>query len=338
MAKAANGSKDKNADQELSLATRAAWLSFIGGYTQGEIAKRLKVSPAKAHRLIALANQSGLVKVFVEGEPAECIALEDALMRRFDLQSCIVAPALSDDQEAEGNSEGQAALQAVAAAGARFLHQQLSDPDLAIIGVGKGRTLSAAVDRMPQIKRPDLQFAAVSGSLTRSLAANPYDVIHKLVERTGGEGYFLPVPYLASSAEEKEVLLGQPSVQALLAHAREARFFAVGIGALETDAHIRQTGMITETELLELRDQGAVGDLMGAFIDADGRPVNSAINQQSVGLSMEELRGARVVALAGGQAKARAILAALNSGIITDLIIDEATAALVVDQYLGLAA
>ena len=334
MSRSMKNSKDKTADQELSLATRAAWLSFIGGYTQGEIAKRLKVSPAKAHRLIALANQSGLVKVFVEGEPAACIALEDALMRRFDLQSCIVAPSLGEEQAAAGASEAQAALPA----GARFLYQHLSEPDLAIIGVGKGRTLSAAVERIPKLKRPDLQFAAVSGSLTRSLAANPYDVIHKLVACTGGEGYFLPVPYLAASAEEKNVLLSQPSIQTLLAHAREARFFAVGIGALEADAHIRQTGMITAAELDQLRALGAVGDLMGAFIDQEGRPVASAINQQSVGLSMEDLRGARVVALAGGLAKAKAILAALKSGIITDLIIDEATAAKVVDHYLGLTA
>ena len=66
-----------------NLATRAAWLSFTGGYTQRDIARRLGVSRAKAHRLFALARDNGLARVFVEGEPAECIACEEALVRRF---------------------------------------------------------------------------------------------------------------------------------------------------------------------------------------------------------------------------------------------------------------
>ena len=50
-----------------SLAARAAWLSFIGGYTQEEIAQRLGLSRVKINRLIAEATEAGLVRVFVEG-------------------------------------------------------------------------------------------------------------------------------------------------------------------------------------------------------------------------------------------------------------------------------
>ncbi len=61
---------------DLDLAARAAWHSRIGGYTQSDIARRLGVSRAREHRLIALARDSGLVKVFVEGEPASARAVD----------------------------------------------------------------------------------------------------------------------------------------------------------------------------------------------------------------------------------------------------------------------
>ena len=56
---------------ELSLATRAAWLSYVGKHTQEEIAGRLGVSRIKVNRLIGQAVRAGLVHVFVEGTAAE---------------------------------------------------------------------------------------------------------------------------------------------------------------------------------------------------------------------------------------------------------------------------
>lgn len=304
--------------QEISLATRAAWLSFIGGHTQGEIAKRLRVSPAKAHRLIALAQKRGLVKVFIEGAPAECIALEDALTKIFGLDNCVVAPELGHDAAGE--------FAAVAAAGARFLHHLLQASAPLVVGVGKGRTLAATVEHMPSLNRPDLKFVSVSGSLTRNLAANPFDVVQRLVEKTGGEGYFLPVPYLAGSVAEKRVLQAQDSVKRLLSLARGAELFVIGLGAMDANAHVKQTGMVTPAEWRELQRLGAVGDLMGSFLDIHGRPVPAPVNRLSVGLTLDQLRGRRVVVLAGGAYKAAAMLAALGTGVITDLILDEPAA------------
>ena len=65
-----------------SLAARAAWLSYIGGYTQSEIAKRLDVSSAKAHRLISQAQKAGLVRVFIE-VPKKMNDRQKELLREF---------------------------------------------------------------------------------------------------------------------------------------------------------------------------------------------------------------------------------------------------------------
>jgi len=322
------GKKRDNSEQDLGLAARAAWLSYIGGHTQSEIAARLQVSPAKAHRLIALALDQGLVKVFVEGAPEECLELETGLAEAFGLQSCHVAPDLND----ENNSQPNASFAAVGASAARFLHALIEQAGPTLIGVGKGRSLAAMVQNMPTINRPDIRFVSVSGSLTRNLSANPYDVVHKLVEKTGGEGYFLPVPYIAANVEEKHTLLAQSSVQDLLDLARQADIFVIGIGTVEGDAHVRQVGMVNEDEWQELRDLGAVGDLMGRFVDSEGAPVESEVNDHSVGLHIDDLRGRPVVAVVGGDSKGDAVLAALRTGIISDLILGERSARRIMDQ------
>ena len=82
---------------ELSLATRAAWLSYVGKHTQEEIAGRLGVSRIKVNRLIGQAVRAGLVHVFVEGTAAECIALEEAIAARWGLEFCTVAPGGDDN-------------------------------------------------------------------------------------------------------------------------------------------------------------------------------------------------------------------------------------------------
>lgn len=312
-------------DGDLSLAARAAWLSYIGGYTQQQIADRLHISQTKAHRLIAEALRRGLVKVFVQGVPSECTALEEALCQSFGLISCAVAPSLR-----AGKGGGPDPFAAVGAAGARFLHHFLSDGAARVLGVGKGRTLAAVVAHLPEIARPDLRIVAVSGSLNRNLAANPLDIVLKLAERTGGQGYFLPVPYLAATEAEKRVLLAQKSVEDMLHLARQADLLLVGIGSLEADAHLRQIGMVSDAEWAELKAQGAVGDLMGSFIDSQGRPVAAGVNRLGMGLALGDLKSRRVAAAAGGAGKARAILAALRTGVISDLILDEEAAAQVV--------
>ncbi|MEI2386218.1 sugar-binding transcriptional regulator [Breoghania sp. JC706] len=303
------------------LAIRAAWLSFVGGCTQGEIAARLDVSPAKVHRLIAYAQRAGHVRFHIEGRPLECLEYEEAFSRSFGLNNCIVAPDLGG-----GANDEQAAIRSVGAAAGNLLAQLLSAADIRQVGVGMGRTLKAAVAAMPRISREDLSIVSISGSLTSRLSANPYDVVQLLSERSGGEGYYLPVPYLATTATEKDMFLKQPSVQELLARARRSDTFVVGIGSIGDDGHLRRMNLISREEQSALQKVGAVGDLMGRFIDIDGAAVPAALSEQAVGLGFEDVRGARVLALSGGVSKTAATLSALRTGVITDLVIDEALA------------
>jgi DNA-binding transcriptional regulator LsrR (DeoR family) len=308
-------------DAELSLSIRAAWLAYVGGYTQEQVAERLGVSRIKAHRLIASATQSGLVKFFVEGVPAECMALEDQLMRAFALRRCIVVPNTQADPD-----DPAGAIPALAVAAARHLTRLLEAGDVKTIGVGHGRTLAAMVERLPAANRQDTRFVSLLGSLTRRSAANPFDVIAKLAERTGGECYFMPVPFLADSQADAQVLRAQRGVQHVLGLVRECQLCVVGIGELGPGTQLQRTHSVTPKELAALRRAGAVGEIAGCFVASNGQPVPCEMNERAVGATLDDLRGRDVLAVAGGEYKAEAIRAVLNTGVITALIVDEATA------------
>ncbi|MEZ5858145.1 MAG: sugar-binding domain-containing protein [Geminicoccaceae bacterium] len=208
----------------------------------------------------------------------------------------------------------------------RYLLGVLERPEVGILGVGHGRTLAAVVDRLPRLPRADLKFVSLLGSLTRNAAANPFDVIHRLAEKVGGESYFLPVPFFADSIEDKAVLMAQRSVRTCSRSPASPTSSSSASASSPADAHLLQTGMITQAEFAALAKAGAVGEVLGHFFAADGRSVAAEINGRALGLGPDDLRGKEVTAIAGGRGKARAIHAVLQSGLLTGLVTDEATA------------
>ena len=303
---------------ERSIATRAAWLHFAGGLTQAEVADRLGMSRLKAHRLIARATRDGLVRVFIDGSIGECVALEEQLGTRHGLAFCQVAPALDDDA---------LPLKPLGMLGAQFLKLALDGGDVKLIGVGHGRTLAACVEHLPRTPAGKTRFVSLLGGLTRKLAANPYEVIHRLAERTGAEAYVMPLPLIANSAEDRAVMLAQRGIAEVFALAQRADLLLAGIGTVDQHASLSTTGMILPAEVAEVRRAGARGEMLGHYIDATGRILDTAVSRRTLSLPIESLRGRRIVAIAGGNAKIDAIAAVLASGLVHGLITDERTAA-----------
>src|SRR3954453_17783996 len=304
-------------DGEASLAPRAAWLYFAAGLTQSEVASRLNIQSTKAHRLIARASREGMIRVFVEGPVAECVALENTLAQRFGLTFCRVAPDLG---------EGDLPLKALALEGASFLRQNLERGEHKVIGVGHGRTLAAVVEQLPQTPARAVQFVSLLGGLTRKFAANPFDVIHRLAERTGAEAYLLPVPVFANSVADRSVLMTQYGIADVFALARKASLLFVGIGQVSRDGFLVSNGMIKPEEVAELKRGGACADLLGHFFGADGRVLDINLSARATSMSPADLKKHRIVAVAGGQPKVTALSGVLRSGMLHGLITDELTA------------
>ncbi|MDH3662145.1 MAG: sugar-binding transcriptional regulator [Alphaproteobacteria bacterium] len=308
-------------EAETDLAVRAAWLSYVGGYTQEQIAQRLGVSRVKVHRLSALAQDLGFVKVTIEHELVSTVELENRLIERYGLKNCILVPTM------EGGINGQSGtIAALGTAGAHYLSRYLDREPATTIGIGWGKTLSAVAESLLRRPRPSNRFVSVLGSLTRHAAANPYDVIHKLTHKTGAEGFIMPVPFIADAVADRALLMGQKSVGKIADLAKQADLYMLGIGGCGAEASAFESGQVTRSEMDALRAAGAVGDLLGRFFDHSGRVVDCEFNDRVLGLELEALRDRQVTAIAGGRDKQASIRGALTMGLIGTLITDEATA------------
>jgi DNA-binding transcriptional regulator LsrR (DeoR family) len=310
-------------DDDASMAARAAWLHYAGGLTQSEVAKRLGLTSLKAHRLITRANQEGLVKVYIDGEVAECVELEDRLAKRYGLDYCEVVPDFDADD---------LPLRALGIAGAHFLKREIEAGQAKLIGVGHGRTLAACVEYLPRRSSGNVRFVSLLGGLTRKFSANPHDVIHRLAERTGAEAYVMPVPMFANTVEDRTVILGQKGIREVFDLAGTADLLIAGIGTAEKEASLVATGMIEKSEMDCIQQGGGVGELLGHFFDADGCPFETDLSNRVLALGREKIRNRRIVAVAGGKVKTAAISAVLASGYLKGLITDERSARSLVEE------
>ena len=304
-------------DEEAALAARAAWLHFAGGKTQGEVAELLGIQSTKAHRLIARARNEGLIRVFVEGPISGCIGLEEKLKADYGLQICEVVPNID---------EGALPLRTLGMAGARYIRNLIASGRHKMIGIGHGRTLAAAVDLMPSVSAKDTRFVSLLGGLTRRFAASPFDVIHRLAERTGAEAYVMPVPFFANTAKDRQVLESQYGVSDVIAMARRAELFIAGIGEVDAKSFIATAGMVDDEDVGEVMRTGACAEILGHFFNEHGDYLPNSVSDRALAPRFEDLKSHKIVALAGGTAKTRAIRAILEHGLLYGLITDEATA------------
>lgn len=303
--------------RDADLAARAAWLHFVGGLTQSDVAKRLNVPVTRAHRYIAKAQSDGLVRVFVDVDNADCVALENALVARYGLRLCRVA---MDTPEV-----GPLPLRALGVIGADVLMQTVAARTHAVIGVGNGRTLAAAVDAMGRIDGRGAKFVSVLGGLTRTGAANPYDVIHRLAQKTGADAYLLPAPMFADTADARRVLMAQAALATTMELIEAASLVVLGIGDVDPAGGTGAASALAG-DFASVVARGAVAEMLGQFLDADGAAVPTELDERVVAMALSLLRRREVIAIAGGLRKTNAVRAALASGLLTGLIIDEATA------------
>lgn len=315
-----------------ALAVRLAWLYHVGGLSQAEAAARLGISRTRANRLLAEARERGLVTVRIDHAGAADVALESRLASAFGLEFCIATPPVGLETGPASLSgalrrvQGAVARRAVGMAAAAWLSARIEAGATHTIGVGWGRTLAEMARHLDPLPARRARFVSLMGSLGRNASASPFEVVHLLAARSGGEGYFLPAPFVADTEADRAVLMAQRSVAALLAMARAADLLMVSVGEVDAESLLVTQDFIDGATCADLREAGAVADTVGQFFDASGKPIAHPLSRRTIGLTVEELGAVPVILLAAGPEKTLATAALLRTGLVRGLIIDGDTA------------
>jgi deoxyribonucleoside regulator len=311
---------------EHELLARIAHRSYVDGRTQEEIGREFGLSRPKVQRLLERARLSGVVEIHIEAPPGMNLELEARLAEAFHLTDAIVSQRRPDPETQRA---------AVARSAAKYLERRLRNGD--VVAVGHGRDAG----EVPRYFRPaggrDVVFASAMGGSPRvDTPTNPNEICRALAEKCGGRAESLYAPAYVESAEVRDRLLEQEAIAATLDVASRANVALIGIGGTDDECTMVRTGCLSLEEIARLRDQGAVGDVLGHYVDVRGSVIAAPHNERLVALSMAALRGiGTVVAVASEPEKTRAILGALRGGIVDVLIVDEGNARAVLRRARG---
>jgi DNA-binding transcriptional regulator LsrR (DeoR family) len=318
-----------------ALIVRVAWLYYVAGLNQEETASRLGLHRTRVNRLLSEARDRGLVSITINHDSARDIGVEHLIAREFGLHFCISTPPIGFSQTSADAElvriQSVVARRAVGNAGANFLKGKLGNGPITV-GVSWGRTIEQVALQLAGVRNPQARFVSLIGSLTRNSASNPFEVVQAFAARTGGEVHFLPVPFIADSVADQQVLMSQRMVMDAVEMARAADLYLISLGELQETSVLRLQDMISAEEMQSVRDSGAVGDTLGKLFDINGNEVPHSLSERSLAVGTDYLRGRDVVLLAAGLEKTVATIALLRSGIVKGLIIDGDTALSVATQ------
>lgn len=291
---------------------RVAWMYYRDKLTQAQIADRLHVSRATVARMIERAKQQGVVTIEIDTAGVGGMELTGQLRAKYSLDEIVIVPQL-------GRSfSGESTNSKLAIEGARYLRRYLR-PN-AVVGVGWGDTVSRTLLELRTESLHGVSFATLTGGIDAYTSRVSGVVNNGIAEYIR----FIPSPFLASSREIARALKKEEAVRAVIDLARSADTSIIGIGGAVPNATILQNGIVTEQQIHDFQQQGAVGDILGEWYREDGSLLELAMHDMRVGIEISELRRMRnVIGIAGGIDKLEAIRGALEGKYVDVLITTE---------------
>lgn len=303
------------------LTVRVAELYYDEAKTQDEIGAILKISRWKVGRLLTHARETGVVRIEIVHPRARRLGLEREVVERFGLSDAVIVPV---DEDAELERVAQAAAD----------HLTALRPVPRTLGVSWGRTLTAVADALPEGWANGVSVVQLNGgvSLNRR-SGGAASLAMTIAQRAGGQAALLPSPAILERIETKQAIEADRTVAGILEQAADAQTYLYSAGPADaTSAHV-ENGYLTAADVEELARRGAVGDVLGRYIDADGNVVDPQLDARTVGVDLDRLRGAeRTIFVTAGSAKHDIARTVVTSGLCTVLVTDETTARALLEE------
>lgn len=312
-------------EQREHLMVRAAKLYYNLDATQNHIAAELGLTRWQVGRLLAEAREVGVVQIEITPRALRKAELEVELQRAYALRDAIVVPTGDIEDTAQQ-------MERVAQAAAAYISSIHPRPDL--LAVSWGRTMSAIVRFLPHNWNPGVHVVLVNGATTlRSTTTRNSAVAEEFAQTAGGVATLLPVPAIVGNPSTRDALQKDPVIAPVLTLAEEANVICFGMGGLSHHSVLLNSGYLTTEDIDRLRELGAVGDILGRFVDSKGRVVDTQIDDRTVGLGLNALpKKERAIGVVSGEEKRAIALAALTAGYISVLVTDEETARHVLEK------
>jgi DNA-binding transcriptional regulator LsrR (DeoR family) len=288
----------------------AAYLYYVEGRSQDEVARQLSVSRSTVSRLLAEARQTGVVRIEVAAPPVEGLAAE--LADQLGLERVYLAPGV-----AAPDDPGPMLAKAV---GEALVDSELHAGDALLVSWGRA-TWSVSGVELPAI--PGVVVVPALGGLNDEQPwVQTNEIARRLAARLQGSVLLLHAPAVPSDTLRASLLTDE-SIRAALTRWDDAAAILFGIGAWAHAQPEPPSILSLDQKTLE----GSAGDVVARLFDLEGKRVPYAAEGRLLGITTEQLaRIRRRIAVAVGIHKVDAIIGAARSGLIDVLVTDVITA------------
>lgn len=299
---------------DVATLVRVSRLYYELGETQEAIASVVGVTRPQVSRLLKEARARGVVEIRILDQAEAGSNAGDKVRERFGLRAVHVAQSADVPPEVARRRVGRLAAQ--------VLRGEIRDGQ--VVGIGDGATISAVADELPRPGTPgadvDATIVPLCGGFWRPIAgAEPF---RRIAESLGATAHALHAPGLLDDAAVRDALCAHPGVRSVIELWSRIDVALYGIGGPAwSDASVG------EAALAEIRAGNAVGEVLIAPFDLEGRLVADSLRARTVALDARELRRVPVaIGVAEGAGKVAPILGALRGQLLNILVTDVRTA------------
>jgi DNA-binding transcriptional regulator LsrR (DeoR family) len=317
----------RGARDHLRLMTVASRLYHERGIRQRDIATRLGISQPGVSRLLAQAQEQGIVRTVVVAPEGLYPELEEGLEDAYGLRECHVVDVPGGDEAIPHELGG---------AVARYLEEGTLWGS--VVGFTSwSATLREMTRALAPVRRPaTTHVVEMLGDLGSPLLQHEAgQATLRLARLLGAEPVLLRTPGVVATRELRDAALRDPHVSRALRLLDRVDVAFVGIGPADVHGALREgDNFFSAAQLADVRAAGAVGQLDQRFIDAHGLPVDTPLDDLVTGMTLPQLRSAGLrVVVAGGTSKWRALAGALSGGWVDVLVTDLASARHLISQH-----
>ncbi|WP_299845131.1 sugar-binding transcriptional regulator [uncultured Jannaschia sp.] len=310
-------------DAEDVFVSEVCWHYYVNEMTQVEVARVMGVTRLRVNQAIRKARAGGMVRVQIDSPFIQRIGLQEEVKARFGIPKALIAPARSDPYDYHAP---------VGAALAAYLTERIGPSGWRTIGVSWGMTLESAARRLMPQNHPDLEIVSMLGGTTKGASFNTFGIASGFAAALGASYSLLAAPIYLAAGVDRDAFLGQEIFADHFSKLGQLDAAIMTASDVSPRSFLVANGLPRDVTPEELTAAGAVGDVLGRFLDSEGRAIDHPIDTRAVAIEAADVaRTPEKILAAAGPHKVAILRAAIRRGLVDTLITDDVTARLLLD-------
>ncbi len=307
-----------------SLTVRCAYLFYHDKLNIKEIGQRLNISRFKVSRYLKQAEEHGFVQIKFNfpGIRYETLAMD--IESKFGINRVVIVPVTAE-------MDSKTVRKTVGHKGAEILKEF---DEAVSIGITWGRTIANMVEDLPYgVIHLDRISELTGGYGMINPEIQSSSLAPLLAKKTGASCFQMHAPIITSENKIAKSIMSDESLLRTLDMAKNSDIAIFGVANLTKNSMLQESGILSENDMVKLKDIGVVGSLIGRFMDLEGKEVETEYKNRSIAVPWDDfMKIPERIALIGGWNKIECTKGLLSGGIATTLILDSISALTIMEK------